>query len=47
MLDAFDDIEKGHTGIWIIDSWVTSITQPPARSVVLSPDVPRSYRRTT
>lgn len=48
MLDAFDDIEQGHTGIWIIDSWVTSMTKPPARSTVLSPDLPRNrYRRTT
>lgn len=48
MLDAFDDIDTGHTGIWIIDSWVASITKPPARSAVLSPDLPRTrFRRTT
>lgn len=48
MLDAFDDVDKGHTGIWIIDSWISSVTKPPARSTVLSPDKPRSpVRRTT
>jgi hypothetical protein len=48
MLDAFDDIDKGHTGIWIIDSWVASVTKSPVQSRVLSPDIPRSrYRRTT
>lgn len=48
MLDAFDDIDKGHTGIWIIDSWIASVTKPQVQSRVLSPDLPRSrYRRTT
>lgn len=48
MLDAFDDVDKGHTGIWLIDSWVASVTKAPARAKVLSPDVPRqSPRRTT
>lgn len=48
MLDAFDDIDKGHTGIWIIDSWLASVTKPTLRATVLSPDRPReSPRRTT
>jgi hypothetical protein len=48
MLDAFDDVDKGHTGIWIIDSWMASVTKPPIQSRVLSPDVPRrSPRRKT
>lgn len=48
MLDAFDDIDKGHTGIWMVDSWVASVTKAPVQSRVLSPDIPRSrYRRTT
>lgn len=48
MLDAFDDVDKGHTGIWIIDSWLSSMTRAPVRSKVLSPDLPRhSPRRTT
>lgn len=45
MLDAFDDVDKGHTGIWIIDSWVTSMTKIPAHAVVLSPDLPRAAPR--
>lgn len=48
MLDAFDDVDKGHTGIWLIDSWLASMIQPPAPSRVLSPDRPRhNPRRTT
>lgn len=48
MLDAFDDIDTGHTGIWVIDSWVASMMKPKPRSRVYSPDIPRpSPRRTT
>lgn len=48
ILDAFDDIDTGHTGIWLIDSWVASVTKSPAVSRVYSPDIPRSRpRRTT
>lgn len=48
MLDAFDDIDTGHTGIWLIDSWVASVMKPRRRSQVYSPDIPRpSPRRTT
>ena len=38
VLDAFEDIEKGHTGIWMVDSWVASVTIPRNRSTVTSPD---------
>lgn len=38
VLDAFDDIDTGHTGIWLIDSWVASVTKRPRRWRVLSPD---------
>lgn len=48
MLDAFDDVDKGHTGIWIIDSWLASMMQPAPTARVLSPDLPRhSPRRKT
>lgn len=45
MLDSFDDIDKGHTGIWIIDSWLASMIKSPQGSRVLSPDVPRNSPR--
>lgn len=47
IMDAFDDLAKGGTGIWFIDSWVTSVTQAPQRSQVYSPDVRRDRFRTT
>jgi hypothetical protein len=47
MLDAFDDVEKGHTGIWIIDSWLSSINRAPIPSRVFSPDVGKKARRVT
>lgn len=47
MLDAFDDIEKGHTGIWLVDSWVASMTKAPTPSRVMSPDHRPRVQRTT
>jgi hypothetical protein len=41
MLDSFDDIDKGHTGIWSIDSWIASVTKPPTAARILSPDIRR------
>lgn len=48
ILDSFDDVDKGHTGIWVIDSWVASMMKPQPVARVLSPDLP-SYnpRRVT
>jgi hypothetical protein len=40
-LDAFDDIDKGHTGIWLIDAWVGQVTKSAVASRVYSPDVNR------
>jgi hypothetical protein len=28
MIDTMEDVEKGRTGIWIIDSWVASVNMP-------------------
>ena len=39
IMDTFQDLEKGGTGIWLIDSWVSSVTKAPTRSRVYSPDV--------
>lgn len=48
MLDSFDDIDKGHTGIYLIDSWVASMIMPVRRSSVYSPDTMHARpRRTT
>lgn len=41
VLDSFDDIDRGHTGIWLIDSWVASVARPPSPSLVYSPDTLR------
>lgn len=38
VLDPFDGIADGRTGIWLIDSWVASVVHAPARSTVHSPD---------
>lgn len=50
MLDGFDDIENGRTGIWLIDSWVASVTAPRRPSAVHSVDIPshqRGFRNVT
>lgn len=46
LLDPFEGLEGGRTGIWVIDSWVTSITHAPRRSTVHSPDARRPARTT-
>jgi hypothetical protein len=47
-MDAFTDLAKGGTGIWTVDSWVTSVTLSPQAPRVRSVDVPRDrFRRTT
>ena len=48
VLDTFDDVVKGRTGIWLVDSWVSSIVNPPRASQVYSVDIarPRSRRQT-
>lgn len=46
-LDSMDDLDKGRTGIWIIDSWVASVTNPPVPSRVYSVDLPRPRNRVT
>lgn len=39
ILDTFEGLEAGRTGIWMVDSWVVSVTKSPRRAQVLSPDV--------
>lgn len=38
VLDTFEGLEAGRTGIWVVDSWVTSVVNAPRKSRVLSPD---------
>lgn len=45
VLDAFDGLERGQTGIWLIDSWVASLTQPKRGGQVYSVDVKRPRNR--
>jgi hypothetical protein len=47
MLDSFDDLEKGRTGIWMVDSWVASVTKPRRGGTVRSVDIPHPRNRTT
>lgn len=37
----FSDFQVGRTGIWLIDSWVGSVTAPRPMAGVASPDLPR------
>lgn len=47
LLDAFDDVGKGRTGVWLIDSWVASVTGAPRGGSVRSVDVPHPRHRVT
>lgn len=38
MIDSFDNVNQGFTGIWLIDAWVQSVISPPKPSRVMSPD---------
>lgn len=38
-MDTFDDIGRGGTGIWLVDSWVASVTKPARGGQVYSVDV--------
>lgn len=39
VMDQFSDIDDGRTGIWLIDSWVSSVRREAGGGLVLSPDV--------
>ena len=41
MFDEGEGLDKGQTGIWIVDSWLNSVRQPRGYAVVRSPDKPR------
>ncbi|MFN2347640.1 MAG: hypothetical protein ABR616_18255 [Dermatophilaceae bacterium] len=46
VLDSFEGLNEGKTGIWLVDSWVGSMTKIRARSTIHSPDVRRPQRTT-
>ena len=39
VMDQFEDLDDGRTGIWLVDSWVASVSRPNAGGSVLSPDL--------
>lgn len=43
-LDDFSDLHRGGTGIWLIDSWVASVSQSPRTPRVYSVDTAPSGR---
>lgn len=47
ILDSFDDVDKGRTGVWLVDSWVASVTRRPKGGTVASVDIPRPRHRVT
>lgn len=47
LLDDFATLQQGQTGIWLIDSWLASVTKPRMGASVHSVDVGPTVRRTT
>lgn len=48
LLDSFEDIERGRTGIWLIDAWLMSVQHADDHRVyVASPDRKHSSVRST
>jgi len=47
MIDKFEGLDKGRTGLWLVDSWVASVIQPRRSSRVFSVDVRRPVNRMT
>ena len=45
VLDPFEGLDNGRTGIWLIDSWIASVTQAPRGGSVRSVDIDPSTRR--
>lgn len=48
-IDLFEGLDEGKTGVWLIDSWVASVTKPNLKTgfAIASPDIRGSGRRTT
>lgn len=46
--DLASAVTEGHTGIWPIDAWVSSVMHSPVRAIVRSPDIPSpGFRKQT
>lgn len=41
MLDPMDGLDDGKTGLWLVDSWVASVTKTNPRTPATSPDTPK------
>jgi hypothetical protein len=47
VLDPFEGLQDGRTGLWLVDSWVGSLTHTRPRSTVHSPDRRQQTTSTT
>lgn len=47
ILDQFEGLEAGRTGLWLVDSWVASVRQPEQHSAVYTPGRRTAGVRTT
>jgi hypothetical protein len=47
LLDSFNELNQGRTGVWLVDSWVASVIQPRRGGSVRSVDVPSPRHRVT
>ena len=47
VVDAFEGLRSGQTGVWLVDSWVASVTRQLRRSSVHIPKTVSTFRRST
>lgn len=47
VLDSFEDLDQGKTGVWLIDSWVASVRLSPRGGTVRTPDTEGRVRQWT
>lgn len=41
VVDSWQDLKDGQTGLWLVDTWVQSVVRPARRATVSSPDFRR------
>lgn len=44
VLDSFTYLDKGRTGVYAVDLWLTSVTHTARGAAVWSPDLPTAHR---